>query len=320
MEKLDLKDRKILCELDIDSRQSFRSIGRKVGLSKDVVAFRVKKLQEKGIIIRFITRYDYSKLGLNILRFYFKCQYISPNIKKEIIEHFVNYNYSIRVASIEGSYDIAVVILVKNISDIAKFWRETLEKFGDYFVDRVYSNYLEESLYHKSFLVNEKENRIKSFNRLGGKIANYDDMDLKILHLIVSNSRIPTIEIAKKLNSTVTTINNRIKRLINLGIIKDFSIGINWNKLGYQYFKIDIYLKEYNKIHQIIKYIEKNPYLCSIGSTLGYADLEIEMILRNVNHLHQIFEDISNRFPDCIRTYKYFSVVKMNERQKFPSF
>jgi DNA-binding Lrp family transcriptional regulator len=42
MEKLDLKDRKILYELDCDSRQSFRAIGRKVGLSKDVVVNRVK--------------------------------------------------------------------------------------------------------------------------------------------------------------------------------------------------------------------------------------------------------------------------------------
>jgi len=58
MEKLDLKDKKILYELDIDSRQSFRSIGRKVGLSKDVVASRVKKLQEIGIIKRFFARYD----------------------------------------------------------------------------------------------------------------------------------------------------------------------------------------------------------------------------------------------------------------------
>jgi len=58
MEKLDLKDRKILYELDLNSRQSFRSIGRKVGLSKDIVASRVKKLQEEGIIIRFNTLID----------------------------------------------------------------------------------------------------------------------------------------------------------------------------------------------------------------------------------------------------------------------
>ena len=44
MEKIDVKDRKILYQLANDSRQSFRSIGRKVGLSKDIVASRVKRL------------------------------------------------------------------------------------------------------------------------------------------------------------------------------------------------------------------------------------------------------------------------------------
>ena len=44
MERLDLKDRKILYHLGLDSRQSFRAIGKKVGLSKDVVTNRVKKL------------------------------------------------------------------------------------------------------------------------------------------------------------------------------------------------------------------------------------------------------------------------------------
>ena len=66
MEKLDLKDRKILYELDLDSRQSFRSIGRKVGLSKDIVATRVKKLDENGVITGYCTIVDYSKLSYNL--------------------------------------------------------------------------------------------------------------------------------------------------------------------------------------------------------------------------------------------------------------
>jgi DNA-binding Lrp family transcriptional regulator len=47
MEKLDLKDRKILYHLDLDSRQSFRSLGKKVGLSKDIITSRVKKTSRK---------------------------------------------------------------------------------------------------------------------------------------------------------------------------------------------------------------------------------------------------------------------------------
>ena len=74
MVKLDIKDRKILYHLDFDSRQSYRSLGKKVGLSKDIVALRVKKLQEKGIIKGFFAVVDYAKLGYSLYRIYFTFQ------------------------------------------------------------------------------------------------------------------------------------------------------------------------------------------------------------------------------------------------------
>jgi Lrp/AsnC family leucine-responsive transcriptional regulator len=58
MIKLDLKDRKILYELDLDARQPLTRIGKKVGLSKDVVSYRMKKLQDEGIIKNYYTVID----------------------------------------------------------------------------------------------------------------------------------------------------------------------------------------------------------------------------------------------------------------------
>jgi predicted transcriptional regulator len=89
MEKLDVKDRKILYELDIDSRQSFSQLGKKVGLHKDVVAYRVKKLQEKGIIKNFYTEINNNKIGFSAVRLYLTYQNITPEIKKEIIDYLV---------------------------------------------------------------------------------------------------------------------------------------------------------------------------------------------------------------------------------------
>ena len=42
MKNLDLKDNKILYELDFNARQSNVSIGKKVGLSKDIVNRRMR--------------------------------------------------------------------------------------------------------------------------------------------------------------------------------------------------------------------------------------------------------------------------------------
>ena len=313
MVKVDLKDRKILYQLDINSRQSFSQIGKKVGLNRDVAASRVKKLQENGIILSFSTNFDYLRIGFIPLRFYFKYQYVTHEIKKEIIDYFVKSKYSIVVYTLEGSYDLLVLVLVKNISDIYPFWKKTLQKYGHYFAQRAYSNYLGESIYRLSFLIDKKDDRAKFVLVRGGEKVDCDGVDFHILKLLTDNARIPTIEIAKKLNLTTKTINERIKRLIKSGILLRFDITIDWSKLGYEFFKIDFYLKEYSKISQIVRYIEMNPNLVCVDYTIGYADLELEFYLRNIAQLHQIVEDLFKKFPGIIKNYTYFTNIKQHK-------
>jgi len=310
MEKIDLKDRKILYEIDTDSRQSFRNIGRKVGLSKDVVASRVKRLKENGIIIRFFTYYDILQLGFNFLRFYFKFQYVTPDIKKEIINHFMNDDNVNNLFSTEGSYDLGVLMMVKNISDIYPLWKKTLEKYGDYFSMQVFSAYMGELIYGHGFLLDGIEKPIRTPLRKNWGKVNIDELDVKILKLLVADSRIPTVEIANKLDSNVTTINSRIKRLVKSKVILGFSVELDLDKLGYQVWKVDFYLSEYTKINQIIKYIENNPLLYCVDYTIGYADLELEINVKDISQLHDIIEDLHSKFPKIIRNYSYFRGVK----------
>ena len=54
--------------------------------------------------------------------------------------------------------------------------------------------------------------------------AKIDNLDLEILKLLVSDARMPTVEIAKKLKSNVITIHSRIKRLVDEKVILNFSV------------------------------------------------------------------------------------------------
>lgn len=318
MEKLDIKDKKILYHLDLNSRQSFSQLGKKVGLYKEIVNYRVKRLQEKGIIVRFNTIIDTLKLGYTCMRFYFNYQYITPEIKKEIIDHFVNFKRTQMVASQEGAVELCVFMIAKNVSEIYSFWQKTLSNYRDYFAKEIIAPFIGENIYAKSFLIDENDNRINQIVRRGGGIINYDDLDFQILQLLAQNSRIPTLDIAKKLNITTITTTKRIKRLIELGVILRFHVTINWEIIGYKWFKVDLYLKDYNKIHQIIKYLETNPHLSYIDKTFGYADLELELIVKNVDQLKQIIEDLSSKFPKMIRSYTYFSVAKSHKWVDMP--
>ena len=81
MEKLDLKDRKILYELDLNCRQSNTQIGRKVGLSRKVIEYRIKQMEEDGIIKNYWTEFNTFKLGYNCYRIYINFQDVGTNMK-----------------------------------------------------------------------------------------------------------------------------------------------------------------------------------------------------------------------------------------------
>ena len=122
MTKIDLKDRRILYELDYDSRESLTHIGKKVGLKKDVVSERIEKLREDGVIQCFYTVIDAYKLDYSLFRYYVNFQYVNPEIRNKIIEYFTNYRNICTVGEALGKYDLIVVVWVKDIGEFYQFW------------------------------------------------------------------------------------------------------------------------------------------------------------------------------------------------------
>ena len=320
MEKIDLKDRKILYELDLNSRQSFRSIAKKVGLSKDAVTLRVKNLKENGIIKRFVTIIDSSKLGYISFRFYLAFQNTTPVIEKEIIDYFVKNNNIWWLTSIKGRFNLAVAIWVEDINDFHIFWKNTLKKYHYYIQDQVFSVYLQLFHYRSSFLLDEfdKSDRNKFDVTGGGKKVKIDDLDFQILRLIATDARMLTSDIAEKLNLSATTIAKRIKKLIKLEVITGFEIDIDFSKLGYQFYGAYIKLIDYKKRDQIINYIIQNPCLFLLTESAGYADLELDFVVINLDQFLKIIEDLIVKFPYTIKNYDYFYQSKIHNVQFIP--
>ncbi|MCX6665387.1 MAG: Lrp/AsnC family transcriptional regulator [Euryarchaeota archaeon] len=306
LDDLDIKDRKILYELELDARQSFSQIGKKVGLPKTVITYRINNLLKTRVIKDFKTMIDISKLGYLFLRFYIKYQYVTPKIKKEIIDYFLKSKYVVILHSVEGSYDLVVFMAVNDIPEFYTFWKQTLDKYRDYFSNQIFSLYFQEHLYDCAFLINQKSDRKKLIllHDTSTKI-DIDALDRQILTILSTKARSSLIQIAKITKSTPEVIHYRIKKLKTLQVIQGYKINIDFSKLGYQLFKIDIVLKERDKLRPIIRYAESNPNFFCVDNTIGYVDLELEFILKNTNELNEIMGDIETKFPNSIRHYTY---------------
>jgi len=320
MIELDSIDKSILYQLDLNSRQTISNIGKKINLSKANVGYRIKRLRERGIIKNFYTVIDTFKLGYTSQRFYLVLENINQDIEKEIIDYFINNKYTWWVGSTTGRFDLVVIIWIKKINEFYNFWEKTLFKYRKYFAEQIFSPYTQLLHYRFSFLLdNYPEKDKEEFEIIGGGLeVEYDELDFNILNLLASNSRIQIVNMIEKLHVSGKTIRDRIKKLMNLGVIQAFRINIDYSKLGYEYFKVDIDLTDYSKKQKIISYIKKNPYLVLIDRSIGFADLELEFYVKSIEHLHNILTDLINTFPDIIKSYKQFFISKIYKSKYIP--
>ena len=90
-------------------------------------------------------------------------------------------------------------------------------------------------------------------------------------------------------------------------MIQAFRVAINIGKLGFEHFKMDIYLKEPSKRKKILSYLKYNPYVTFINTSAGYADIEVELIIENSDKLVRLMEEVSTKFPGVLKKYTYFS-------------
>src|SRR3989338_168581 len=103
MYKLDLKNRKLLYELDCNSRQTVQQLAKKIGLSKDAIKYRINKLTEEGIIKSFNAVIDTGKLGFLSFRLLLKFYNLSPAKEKEIVDYLLNNKNLIWLVQAEGN-------------------------------------------------------------------------------------------------------------------------------------------------------------------------------------------------------------------------
>jgi len=321
MVKIDVKDRKILYQLDLNSRQSLRTIGSSVRLTKNVVQYRIDRLVKNGVIRNFYTSIDFYKLGYINLGIYVNYQYYTPEIEQDIINYFVNSPHAWFIANVQGKYDLIVLFTVKNMNQFFTFWKKTLSKYRFHFQNAVISFFTRTHYLPSSYLIDGADGEKRLHHELidGGSKVDIDEKDQEILKHISINSRKPLIEIAEQMGTSSTMIANRIKKLEKEKIINGYRINIDYSKLDLQLFNVQFNLRNYDKIQHIIRHVKQNPHLISASEVIDNWDLSLSFHIKDFSELHYIIKDIYNTFPDDVKNHMTFNYPRIYKYDYMPS-
>jgi Lrp/AsnC family transcriptional regulator for asnA, asnC and gidA len=116
-----------------------------------------------------------------------------------------------------------------------------------------------------------------------------DELDEKILKMIIGNARIPFLEVARTCHVSGAAIHQRIQKLIHLGILKGSEYIVDHNKVGYETSAyMGLFLKDPGQFHAVVDALSRIPEVVECHYTTGQYDLFIKLYAKNNRHLLEI--------------------------------
>ena len=116
-----------------------------------------------------------------------------------------------------------------------------------------------------------------------------DEIDYKILDLLIDNSRIPYTYIAKKLLISAGTVHVRIKKMEDAGIISGSSLKLDYKKLGYTFIAyIGIFLEKTHLTNEVLEKLNSIPFVTVAHITTGRFNIYCKIRSKNTNHAKEI--------------------------------
>lgn len=126
---------------------------------------------------------------------------------------------------------------------------------------------------------------------------NLDSIDQKIIQILTNNSRASYVEISKKINLSRAAIKARIDSLEKKGIIEQYTIIVDPEKVGRTvsvFFDIEAEPKFF---YHIAEELKKEESITDIYQMTGQSNLHVHAVMDNKEQLERVLKDKLYKLP-----------------------
>ena len=138
-----------------------------------------------------------------------------------------------------------------------------------------------------------------------------DSLDYRLLYQLDLDSSATYTSIAEKLEVPSETIGFRVRRLVRLGVIKNFRTTIHVSRLNAYYYKL-FYKFQHTTPSQekgIIKYLEQNKMISYLASLDGRYDLTFLIVAKNYLDLKEFLVSFKNKYGSCFFEQEIMTLI-----------
>ncbi|WP_339794186.1 MAG: Lrp/AsnC ligand binding domain-containing protein [Imperialibacter sp.] len=142
-----------------------------------------------------------------------------------------------------------------------------------------------------------------------------DNVDLKILNLLMEDAKIPYTEIAKKVFVSGGTVHVRMKKLEEMGVVQGTTLKLDYSKLGYDITCfIGIYLQKSSLYDEVVERLKEIPEIVTVNYTTGNYSIFVKLHCRDTKHLREVLHDKIQKVEGIERTETLISLEESLSR------
>lgn len=306
--KLDAKDRKIIVLLSEDARIQASEIAKKVMLSRDAVAYRIKRMQEHEVILLFFPNINPQQFSYSTYHLFFLMDEKQKNKQNSLINYLKEHKNTKSVMAYTDTWDVQWTLVAKNTQEFDKIITELTHKFPDVIIEKekieeiksYISIHIPYFYYTATNIEPKQEITVEEKNK-----ENIDDFDKKLLKSLAENCRKSSYEIAKELKTSSDTVLYRLKKLMKTGTIEKFSTLLNLSNMGYNWYTYAISFKKFDAKDEakFREFTTKHKHIIEAVKLFGNWDVMMYIVADSLQNYHDTVKEIKNTFADII--YKY---------------
>ena len=316
---LDLIDKKLLYALDTDCRQSCSQLARKLKIHRNVVLYRIKRLEQEKIIRGYFTEIDIKKLGFHSFRSLIKLSNYTTQEREKFINAINATKEVMWFMECDGRWDIDIVTVWKTIPDFEQFQEQLHIQFNGIIEEEQIGMLMQLEHFLKEYFITTKRTAFVDRKFEETEIA-IDAKDYALLRILASNANIGIITLAKKSRLSINTVKERLRKLERNNVILGYRPFINTAATGYTYYKIFITLKHYDaKSFLALKtFFRAHPGVIYFTKYLNGSDLEIEIHLPSRDALQKLEEEARAQYGAIIKDWYVLRFTKEHAYRYIP--
>jgi Lrp/AsnC family leucine-responsive transcriptional regulator len=303
------KESDILACVELRADLPIDQIKKETGYQEHTIRYHLHQLEERGVIRRR-PAINMGAAGYNGVGVFFSPSPESNVSFEALRKHLLKVREITWASEFSGDFHFGISFTVVQMGDVEIELQKLSAKFPNLFYEKMVSTKFRAVQFPRRYLSSSSKIKVPPlvFSR-ALKPAPLDDTDRKVLGALTHESYRSRRELSQKIAIPLSTLDGRVKRLEEKGILSTYVYDINPSLLGIQGHTLLIFCKGLNPklSKELFEFAERHSQITHLYSCLGSWDFELNVEVRSSEEIRNIVEELYTEFRADINSVKVLS-------------